>query len=246
MRVRRHAESLTADWKRFASINDYRSWFLLGIERARRHTQSRLADLSTAEEMMPGRAQEWMMLRDIVHESLSHAELTGRLVDPSISTRLSTLLRLMRMGAYREDLFQHACLALMPDMYRGTSVMFGVNRRARERCQFRRIIGMSVTDRSTSVQGICVIILTMNQREKTLRCLESLLSIRNPPFRTILWDNGSQDGTAEAVQVRFPQVIVHHHPENLGLFHIRASSDICFAGITTCGRCFVGALRPFG
>jgi GT2 family glycosyltransferase len=76
---------------------------------------------------------------------------------------------------------------------------------------------MSVTDRSTSVQGICVIILTMNQREKTLRCLESLLSIRNPPFRTILWDNGSQDGTAEAVQVRFPQVIVHHHPENLGV-----------------------------
>jgi glycosyltransferase involved in cell wall biosynthesis len=130
VRFRRHAESLTADWERFASIKDYRSRFLLGIERAKRNTQSRLADLRTAEAMMPTRAQEWRTLRDIVYESLSHAELTGRLMDPSISTRLSALIRLIRLGAYREDLFQHACLALMPGMYLGYKRhVLGVKRR---------------------------------------------------------------------------------------------------------------------
>jgi GT2 family glycosyltransferase len=33
----------------------------------------------------------------------------------------------------------------------------------------------------------------------------------------VLWDNGSQDGTADAVSVTFPEVLVHHHPTNLGV-----------------------------
>jgi glycosyltransferase involved in cell wall biosynthesis len=130
VRVRRHAESLTASWERFGSIQDYRSWFLLGIEGARRNAQSRLADLRTAESMMPNRAEEFRALKSIVYESLSHAELTGRLMDPSISTRLSALIRFMRLGAYREDLFQHACIALMPGMYLGYKRhVLGVKRR---------------------------------------------------------------------------------------------------------------------
>ena len=57
----------------------------------------------------------------------------------------------------------------------------------------------------------------MNQKEKTLKCLDSLLATQDPSFYTILWDNGSQDGTCKAVEARFPQVIVHYHPENLGV-----------------------------
>jgi glycosyltransferase involved in cell wall biosynthesis len=130
VRVRRHSESLTASWERFGSIQDYRSWFLSGIEGARRNAQSRLADLRAAESMMPNRAEEFRALKGVVHESLSHAELTGRLIAPSISTRLSALVRLTRLGTYREDLFQHACLALMPDIYLGYKRhVLGVNRR---------------------------------------------------------------------------------------------------------------------
>lgn len=65
--------------------------------------------------------------------------------------------------------------------------------------------------------NIAVIVLTINQRERTLRCLDSLRAIESPPFHTLLWDNGSQDGTTEAVREAFPQALVHHHPDNLGV-----------------------------
>lgn len=64
---------------------------------------------------------------------------------------------------------------------------------------------------------VAVIVLTVDQREKTLRCLESLRQVGSPPFKILLWDNGSRDGTAEAVRERFPEVLVHHHGENLGV-----------------------------
>jgi hypothetical protein len=62
-----------------------------------------------------------------------------------------------------------------------------------------------------------VIILTMNQRDKTLQGLSSLMAVKEPPFDVLLWDNGSQDGTPEAVHKAFPEVLVHHHSSNLGV-----------------------------
>ncbi|MDX1521054.1 MAG: glycosyltransferase family 2 protein [Anaerolineae bacterium] len=61
------------------------------------------------------------------------------------------------------------------------------------------------------------IILTMNQREMTLQCLSSLLALQAVPFQVIVWDNASQDGTAEAIRAAYPEVLVHHHPTNLGV-----------------------------
>lgn len=66
-------------------------------------------------------------------------------------------------------------------------------------------------------QRIAVIILTINQKEMTLRCLSSLLALKEPKFQVILWDNGSQDGTIEAVQNEYPEVITHYYPSNLGV-----------------------------
>jgi hypothetical protein len=57
----------------------------------------------------------------------------------------------------------------------------------------------------------------MNQREKTLRALESFREIPSPPFYLLLWDNGSQDGTVDAVNEQFPEVLVHYHPKNVGV-----------------------------
>lgn len=71
--------------------------------------------------------------------------------------------------------------------------------------------------RSNDQVKIAVIVLTIDQCDRTLRCLASLLASEGPPFQTVLWDNGSQDGTAQAVRAAFPEVLVHRHPSNLGV-----------------------------
>jgi GT2 family glycosyltransferase len=64
---------------------------------------------------------------------------------------------------------------------------------------------------------IVTIVLTFNQRDKTLCCLQSLFATRGMPFDVLVWDNGSDDGTVEAIQEAYPQVIAHAHPTNLGV-----------------------------
>lgn len=73
-----------------------------------------------------------------------------------------------------------------------------------------------MTEHETSGERVAIIILTVNQREKTLRCLASLDTVIKPQFRIFLWDNGSKDGTSEAVHKCFPEVVAHHHPVNCG------------------------------
>lgn len=58
--------------------------------------------------------------------------------------------------------------------------------------------------------------LTWNQREMTLEGLTSLAGLDEPRPRVILVDNGSRDGTVEAVAERFPDVEILALPENLG------------------------------
>ena len=64
--------------------------------------------------------------------------------------------------------------------------------------------------------SIYVVILSWNGREDSLACLESLGKIADPPFRIILVDNGSVDGTAEAVRAGYPSVEVVATGKNLG------------------------------
>jgi GT2 family glycosyltransferase len=67
--------------------------------------------------------------------------------------------------------------------------------------------------------GIAVVILTYRQKQQTLRCLNHLLATATDdvPFRVLLWDNGSNDDTAEAVAREFPSVRVHVSETNLGV-----------------------------
>jgi GT2 family glycosyltransferase len=64
---------------------------------------------------------------------------------------------------------------------------------------------------------IAVIMLTVNQREKTARCVSSFLGLADPPEHTVVWDNGSCDGTADYLREKFPRILVHQHPANLGV-----------------------------
>jgi GT2 family glycosyltransferase len=64
---------------------------------------------------------------------------------------------------------------------------------------------------------ITILILTFNQREKTLECLERLAASGNAGHQILVWDNGSADGTAGAIRKKFPDLLVHENPTNLGV-----------------------------
>lgn len=64
---------------------------------------------------------------------------------------------------------------------------------------------------------VAAVMLTLNQRETTLRALASLMPQVDADMRVLVWDNGSTDGTVAAVRRDFPGVTAHHHPENLGV-----------------------------
>jgi GT2 family glycosyltransferase len=65
--------------------------------------------------------------------------------------------------------------------------------------------------------SVVVIILTYNQRDKVLTCLSSLMAAEAVPPAVLVWDNGSQDGTAADVSAAFPSVWVHVSRINLGV-----------------------------
>ena len=64
---------------------------------------------------------------------------------------------------------------------------------------------------------VAAVMLTLNQRDTTLRALASLMPQVEADARVLVWDNGSTDGTVAAVRRDFPGVTAHHHPENLGV-----------------------------
>jgi GT2 family glycosyltransferase len=64
--------------------------------------------------------------------------------------------------------------------------------------------------------SVAVVMLTFNGGTKTLEALQSLVASEEPAD-VLLWDNGSSDGTAASAARRFPQVLVHRHPTNLGV-----------------------------
>jgi len=68
-----------------------------------------------------------------------------------------------------------------------------------------------------SFHNVIVVILTYNQKDTTLQCLDSLLCNENIPFKVLVWDNGSYDGTIEAVNEAFPDVLTHYSESNLGV-----------------------------
>ncbi len=64
---------------------------------------------------------------------------------------------------------------------------------------------------------IAVVVLSLDRRDTTLRCLRTLEAQEEADFGVLLWDNGSGDGTVEAVRKELPGVVVEAHPSNLGV-----------------------------
>ena len=61
-----------------------------------------------------------------------------------------------------------------------------------------------------------IVVLNWNGRADTLACLDSLCQIGRPDVSIICVDNGSVDGSVEAVRQRFPQVTLIEAGANLG------------------------------
>jgi glycosyltransferase involved in cell wall biosynthesis len=117
VQARRWAGSLTADRRRYDSVQAYRAGMLRGIRRARKHLGSRLADLYRAEGLMPDRAAEFDQLREVIWDSMADAKATADLVSPSLWARVRCFFRLARSGAYRDERLQHAGLVFLPRSY---------------------------------------------------------------------------------------------------------------------------------
>jgi GT2 family glycosyltransferase len=60
------------------------------------------------------------------------------------------------------------------------------------------------------------IVLSWNGREDTLRCLESLSCVEHHDLQIVCVDNGSSDGSQQAVHERFPDVTLIEAGANLG------------------------------
>lgn len=69
----------------------------------------------------------------------------------------------------------------------------------------------------TDKPELSIIILNYNTRELTLNCLASLAKLnKEADFEIILCDNGSTDGSVEAIKNRFPKVTIVENNANLG------------------------------
>jgi GT2 family glycosyltransferase len=60
------------------------------------------------------------------------------------------------------------------------------------------------------------IVLSWNGREDTERCLDALAKVREPPVRIVCVDNGSTDGSVDAVRDRHPEAHLIENGRNLG------------------------------
>jgi GT2 family glycosyltransferase len=63
---------------------------------------------------------------------------------------------------------------------------------------------------------VYIIVLNWNQREDTLKCLNSLRKVEYPNFKVVLVDNGSSDDTAEVIKRDYGWVKLIVNSENLG------------------------------
>lgn len=68
----------------------------------------------------------------------------------------------------------------------------------------------------TDNPSVSIIILNWNGKEDTLECLASVNKIDYPNYKIIVVDNGSSDGSVEAISKPYPDVTLLQTGENLG------------------------------
>jgi GT2 family glycosyltransferase len=95
---------------------------------------------------------------------------------------------------------------------------------------------MLVEASGMKAEEVTIVVLNWNGRDDTLACLESLAQADLGGASVLVVDNGSRDGSVEAIRQRFPTVRVLPLPENRGFAGgnnagIRAALDAGAAGV---------------
>jgi GT2 family glycosyltransferase len=68
----------------------------------------------------------------------------------------------------------------------------------------------------TDSRKVGVILVNWNGKQDTLACLRSLSQLNYADYDIIVVDNGSEDGSVEAIKASFPQIALLEMGENLG------------------------------
>ena len=68
---------------------------------------------------------------------------------------------------------------------------------------------------------LSIIIVSLNRKKDLLNCLKSIFSQIYKHYEILLIDNGSSDGSAEAVEEKFPEVRIFKTNKNLGTSYTR-------------------------
>jgi len=63
---------------------------------------------------------------------------------------------------------------------------------------------------------LAMLVLSHNKRDTALKCLDSVARLRYQPRQVIVVDNGSEDGSADAIARAHPEVCLVRNPSNLG------------------------------
>jgi GT2 family glycosyltransferase len=69
---------------------------------------------------------------------------------------------------------------------------------------------------SPEAPHVAIVVLNWNGLKDTLACLASLRQLTYPSYQTVVVDNGSTDGSAEAMRAKYPDVPFIETGENLG------------------------------
>ncbi len=64
---------------------------------------------------------------------------------------------------------------------------------------------------------VSIVVLTYQRKDAVMTLLAGLAQVDDPGFETIVVDNGSTDGTADAVAAAHPDVVLIPQPENTGV-----------------------------
>lgn len=64
---------------------------------------------------------------------------------------------------------------------------------------------------------VVIIILNLNKKQDILKCLESVFKLDYSPYKIVVIDNGSTDGSIEAISKVFAEVHLIRSPQNLGV-----------------------------
>ena len=79
---------------------------------------------------------------------------------------------------------------------------------------------------------VTVVVLSWNGREDTLACLRSLAAATYPKLGVLVVDNGSSDGSADAVAAAYPDVVLIRLDTNLGF---AGGMNVGIAAALSCG-----------